>query len=373
LQPKLWSPLSDEYKPPTLLYRNVQLEKMLNYATHPLPSNMFGQGDKGLGKTLTARIFSDEVEARGIGKCYYVKWQRKLTSTLKDLNDNYTLKIRGYTLSTAEICHAIINQTDKNDLCCLIIDEPQNAYSWKDVDRAIFDFYEHFLGQRKFCLIMLSQVRFLTLSQYFAPDTMSRLRLKPILFPSYDAPEIVEIVKQRLQYMLEPNQYDEQALPILAKHVRRIGGDIREALDILEIAVKEANNKLIMEDMISAIEQGKDRWWKTELASLPPHWAFLLYLSALETFERNETMTTQPRVMHQYNRTAKEKGFDPLGRRMVYYAFNKLAEKGYFSQELKGKGRQRITELTLDESDRNHIIRAGKEIEWEFALSQVQT
>jgi len=259
VEPKLWSPLSEDFKPPTLLYRNEQLQELFNLCLHPIPGHVWCQGNKGLGKTLTARVFADEVETRENSKCYFFEWQSSLKRTLETINAKYNFKIPNYTLGASTIARKIIDETSKDDLVCIIIDEPQKAHFMRDVDNTAFQFYQAFLGKRRFSLIFLSQMRYAVARRYFSPDTLSRLQLKPIIFPSYTIPEIVEILKQRLTYMLEPDQYDTHALFTLAKHIRRIGSDIREALDILKVAIEQADDKINVKVMQEAIEWGKNR------------------------------------------------------------------------------------------------------------------
>jgi Cdc6-like AAA superfamily ATPase len=364
MQPKLWAPLSDAYKPPALLFRNIQLQQMLELSAKPLPSNMHLQGDPGLGKTLTTRFFRDEIEASGMGACFHIEVEHKISDTLKNLKARYHFDIPDYTLSAPTITAEILKETDKKKLVCLIVDEPKKAHSLRDVDSMLFSFYQAFLGHRKLSIIMVSQMIHSSLRHHFSRDTLSRLRLKPILFPSYDVPEIVKILKQRLTYMLDESQYDVEGLYALATHIRRIGSDIREALELLRCAVEEADTRITKEVMHNAIEWGKQRWWKSELESLPPHYAYLLYLTATS----NHSEATQLDVMHQYLFDISQFHADPLGRRTIYYAFNKLAQKGYFEKKEDGLGRNRTTCLLMDEGDREHIVQAGKEIDWSLNL-----
>ena len=167
----------------------------------------------------------------------------------------------------------IINNNQDRKLICFIIDEPQKARNMKDVDSFIFSLYQTFLGKAKFCFIFLSQMRYENASRSFAEDTLSRLQLKPMIFTMYDAPQIVSILKQRLDYALKPEAYDTKALYRLANHIRLIGGDMREALDILHQTMKFiSKTKVTIDNINEGIEWGKNRWWKNELSSLPSHY-----------------------------------------------------------------------------------------------------
>lgn len=342
---------------------------MLHLALNPIPQSMWGQGDKGFGKTLTAKCFVDEVQARGVALCFYFDWEHKLTKTLEGVNEKYGLDIPSYTLSASSIARKIIETTSPNQLLVFLIDEPQKAWSIKDVDDTVFRLYQAFLGQRKASFIFLSQLRYRLVEKHFSPDTLSRLQLKPIIFGAYDVPQMVDILKQRLDLMLKPEQYEENALFELSKHIRRIGGDMREALDLLRVGVESAIAKLDLPTMRRAIEWGKKRWWKDELTSLPTHWAFLLFLTAREAIQNNAHGAIQSRIKVTYLREAKNMKFDPLSERSIYYVFTQLIDKGYLQASIHGFGRRRATILQIDDRDKTHIFTVGKELDWESLLA----
>lgn len=364
----MWNPLTEDFKPETLLFRDEQLKEMLSLALHPLPQNQWLQGDRGLGKTLVSRFFMDEVHARNVGKCHYFNWQSKYKKSLEDLNLRSNLGIPSYALSPSAIANKIISETKEDETVFLIIDEPQKAHFFRDVDHAVFEFYQSFLGKRKLVLIFLSQLRYKLLQTHFSPDTLSRLRLKPIMFAPYNVNEMTQIFTQRLNLMLEPDQYQLDALILLGKHIRRIGGDIRESLEILRVAIEQAENVISLPIMERAIEWGKQRWWKKELSSLPPHWAFILYMTAEQCLKYNTTTTQQNHIKYVYLSRCNFLKVNPLGTRTIYHAFMKLAEKGYFETNVEGYGQKRRTKLTLDKDDRDHILTVGKEMEWEIIL-----
>jgi cell division control protein 6 len=219
----------------------------------------------------------------------------------------------------------------------------------------------------KFNIIFLSQMRYLVAAtSIFAPDTLSRLKLKPLMFPPYTADQIIEILKQRLDIMVEPEQYETIALSELARHIKRIGGDMRQALDILKEAVDIANDHLTQNWMNKAITWGKIQWWRNEMLSLPPHWSFILLITAMLSKKSKFGYTTRGKVLTHYLMVAKEKGFEPISARTVYHAFSKLIDKGFFHVETDLAKKEKFV---LDEGDQDRIIEAAKEIEWDGLLA----
>jgi Cdc6-like AAA superfamily ATPase len=370
LTPNLVTPLSDDFKPPRLLFRDKQLQEIFRFATkNSLPENLWIEGEPGLGKTLTCRFFADEVEARSLGKVFYLNCERSIRKVMENLKITYNLPVAKKDVSPSTLAMAILREYQDADLIVFIIDEPEKAYSFKDVDAFVHTLYNTMLGKKDFSIIFASKILYTKARRLFHRDTLSRLQLHPIVFPMYDVPQIVEIVKQRLQYMFGAEEvYDVDALFKLGKHIRRIGSDIREALQILRYAITIADKKITSDVIEQAVEWGKNRWWQEQLQSLPPHWAYLLYLAAHQAYVNNSLVTTQPRVIRQYLNNMRIMKLDPLGRATIYYAFVKLAEKGYFQTKSEGKGLKRITKIVFDEGDRDHIVNVGSQIEWEYEL-----
>lgn len=368
MQPKTWVPLTLDYKPPTLLHRDEQFKEMFNLITHPIPHNVWAQGDAGRGKSLTARFLKDEIEARGIGKCFLFEWESSYVKALQRMNERYNLQIPKYALSPSQIATKIIKLTKEDDLVCIIVDEPQKAHFMKDVDNTVFSLFQTFQGQRRCSFVVLSQIRYALVRKYFAPDTLSRLQLKPILFGHYDVPEIADILEQRLHYALESGQYDYKTLIMLGKHVRRTGSDIREAIEILAYAIENSEEKLTTEVMNVAIEWGKCKWWKKEMLDLPPHYAYIMYIAAQEVTRRNSSVTYLPYIKGLYLQASKKFGFNPLGLRTIYEVFYRLSGRGFFHTEMEGHGRKAQTKIIFDKGDLEHIVKVGKDIEWDTAL-----
>jgi len=351
-------PLQDGYKPPVLLFRDEQLREMFQLTVEAgIPHNLWLQGEQGLGKTLTCQFFADEIEARGLGKAFFLKCERSMRSAMMKLKERHRLNISGKFLSPSTIASAALSQAP-DGLLAFIIDEPENAYSLNDVLHFAHTVYNSLVDESaRFTIIFASRMLFVKAAKILRVD--SRLKAYPISFPPYSEGQIWQILKQRLDIALKEGAYDPEALSILAKHVWRVGSDLREALKIVRRAIEIADEKLTTEVMNESIEYGKNEWWKNQILDMPPHWGLLLYLAAKLSYERNQVRIPQSDVIEEYVRMAGRK----LGRTTTYYILNELARRGFFKQE-QGKGFGNPIWIIFDEDERDRIVKVGGELTW---------
>jgi len=365
MRAKSMIPLTDDFEPPILLYRDEQLQRMLQLTTSGYPENLWLEGDKGLGKTLTCRYFAKELEARGIGKTFFLQCSRSLGKSMEMMRDQYHLNIPKRSLSPSSIATAIAKQHPQFPLITFVIEEPEECRSWNDIRHFVHSLYNALLNQRgrlRFSICFTSRVLFTNAIRELEDRYDSRLQLSPIIFPAYSEEQVVGILKQRLTYALEDSsKYDEDALYIIARHVVRVGGDIREALKILRHSIELADEKLTKDSARAAVEWAKDTWWEKQLYGLPPHLAFILYLAAVEAL-KGDGATTAAKVLSVYEQHLKTGGLS-VGRRTFYYVISKLAEKGFFTQE-REKGFGSPVEIVFHLDDARRIVKAGEKVEW---------
>lgn len=360
MQVKRWAPLTEDWTPPELLVRATELAEMLNNVTPPRPPrHQWIQGERGLGKTLTTRIFLREIEARDFGHAFYMKCEHSLKRTLLNFCSKYMLKVADYEACPSLVVRKLIQKFSPGRVH-LVIDDIDKLYHHKDVDGLVFSMYENLKDSnvsRSFTLV--SRIPFLRINSFLEEDTLSRLQLCPIIFKPYNADEIQQILNQRLKYAIDEDQYEPGAISLLSAIMTRIGADIRKTLEVLRVAVELAGDKLNDIVVNNAWLTEKRRFWKDSLLELPKHQGFLAFIIACLNLKFERVPSRM--VEREYRRLAKQYGFSPYSRRMIYYSVDKLIEKGYVERQ-RGKRFQNL--LTLTEEPRN-IIEAGKEIQWD--------
>lgn len=370
---KTFVPLSDDFKPPKLLHRDKQLRDMLKLIVErDVPENLWLEGGKGLGKTLTCKCFADEVEARGAGKVIFMQCERSMKRAMESVCSCYGLPIPAREASPSSIASAVSKEYRNVGVLVFIIEEPENASSLLNVCSFTHTLYNVLLetcGKSRFSICFTSRLLFSVAEREFEGEKDSRLGLRPIIFNQYDAQQITDILRQRLDLMFEASAdaYDEEALYLIARHVWRVGSDIREALKITRMAVELAENKITREVAEEAIERSKREWWLNQILQLPPHQAFLLYLAAEEACSNAGFTALQANVVDKYIRRTESMGVDRLDRRTVYYMLSDLAKKGFYgTEQIHAFGKP--LKLTFDKRDAERIIEACKNINWDKML-----
>ncbi|RLI68558.1 MAG: hypothetical protein DRP02_12350 [Candidatus Gerdarchaeota archaeon] len=359
-------PLYDDWKPPILLERQQELNEMLTRtALTNFPRNLWIQGTKGQGKTLTAHIFMDEIQARQVGKCFYVQCAPTFKQTLRNFCRKYNLAVPQYSLNTTQVLHSLASakEFEQAKRIILILDDIDKLHHKNLLDGFAFQAYETLSDcHKQFSLIFITRSSFLNRSRYFQEDTQSRLQLFPILFKAYNAFQLEKIIRQRIDLVLSPNQYTQGAIRRLAALMTRIGADMRKTLEILRNAIQIAEKVLDEKAIEQAWLSEKRRFWKEQLMQLPPHQALLLVIiSQLQT--RYDTITTNL-ILNHYHDFCKKFRVDPLSKRMVYFTIDNLENMGYIDRK---RGSRLENYITLTENPKN-ILDASTEINWEELL-----
>jgi len=376
LQCKQITPLSDNFTPNQLLARTEQLNKIFELVIVPYDnSNVWIEGDSGLGKTLTSKFFMQEIENRKCGKTFYVPCDRSLKNAVLDTCHSFGIEIprRGFTASA--VCEELIKKFPDAPRYVFILDEPEKVYkaAISDIANFVHPLYNYMTRNGKnFNIIFISRMTQLKAQTYFEKDTLSRLRLQGIVFPRYTFPQIVSILSQRLSFALDTDQYERIGVNVLARHIYRIGGDIRQALEILRHAIfRVAKDKLTAAVMEQAVEWGKCEWWRSQLTERTPspHWSYIAYIAAqLSQSEDGTYIADQPAVMKAYTESMQKQGMQPLGASSVYYIIEQINRRyGFFKQKLEKNGVS--AKLVFDEHDRDHILHVGNEINWNEAFA----
>ena len=379
LQVKQLTPLCEEFIPNQIIARTEQLNEIFKLTIIPYTnSNLWIEGDQGLGKTLIVRdFFAKEVENRTLGKIFYIYCEASFRSALADMCRAMNLHIPYRQIGAGSIAYEVLKTYPECPRYIFVIDEPEKIYksAVKDIADFVHALYNHLLvAQKPFNILFISRENKNKASRTFSADTLSRLKLQGVIFPCYTSPQITEILKQRLDISLEPDQYQDHAIIALSNHIYKIGGDIRQALEIIRHAVDTSENCITLQKMEEAIEWGKIKWWRSQIIDrMPsPHWSLITRIAAVvaqNSIDDGVYIANQPDVLKMYTKTVRTLALPALSPSSVYYVIKKIGERyGYYKQDLEGRGAS-MHLIFEDKNDRNHIIRATDDVDWEEQLS----
>jgi Cdc6-like AAA superfamily ATPase len=365
-----------EFIPTTLVARDKQLKEIENIVVNTAYSseNIWISGGPGLGKTLTVRFFAKHVMEERHEPAFYMACEKSMRNSIDKVRHQYHLPMTQRELSGTGFGAAIIKRYP-NLKYYFIIDEPDKVYAKVDITGFVHSLWNYLIEENaKFSFIFVSKLDVSKAASLFqAKDTMSRLQLKPIIFPVYDAKEIVAILRQRLDLVIDNYKYDLAALFQLAHHIRRTTGDMRQALEILREAIRISQNQMISSQVIGeAVEWGKRTWWTRRLRSIPPHWAIIVYLAAKKCKENKTLVIDEPDVIKLYNEAMADLQIEPVSPSTVYFIIKQVSGASrdiepFFEHKLEKWGCH--AQVHFEESERDHIVSVGETLDWKDLLA----
>lgn len=367
-----------EFVPSTLVARENQLEELrkLVVASTFSNENAWVCGGPGLGKTLTVKFLANEIDQKRLGKSFYMLCEKSIRNAINRVRVRYHLPTPKRDISASSLAQAML-KAYPDQRYYIIIDEPDKAYAKRDITNFVHCLWNVLIDENaQFSFIFVSKYDLTRTATIFgdnAADTISRLQLKPIIFPVYSAPEIVTILRQRLDLIMKPYQYDVAALYILAHHIHKVGGDMRQALEIMREAARIAGNQPITVSIVEqAVEWGKKTWWMRRLRSIGPHWALIVFLAASQCKADDSLSIDETVVIKLYFQAAAQYKVEPLGPSTVYWIIKQLSGsrsdgEPFFELKLEKWGLP--AQVIFERGERDRIVSVGKTFDWEDLLT----
>jgi Cdc6-like AAA superfamily ATPase len=365
-------PLSENWVPNELLIRNKELQVLNeNFAT-TIPQNFWIYGDKGLGKSLTVKIFSQMNPSVFVLNC--------TSQSLKD-------SVRQFCLTHGLIPKAIespltqlmkVITANKPSKVAIFFDDVDKLgrYLKRDFAPYLHDLYDRLMEENiPFTINVVTTIDYEKSDSILSEPAQSRLKFKPLKFNRYTKEEIITLLKQRLRYIQTTLPIQEDAIQLIAEKVSRIGGDFRKALEITRNAVKLG--ELTTETVEKAWSTEKTTFWKYQITDLSYHMALLLGCIVEETVKIHKSRDIEPpyfpvswdAVKIRYRRKASEFKVEPQTDKMLYYWLEQLWLRKWIDKFILSKRHEwnytktRGLYIRLLEKTSN-LIPALEEIDW---------
>lgn len=355
------SALTQSFIPLDLPHRKIEIEKIKeNVIPKVFGSNLYLQGSRGCGKTVTVKYVLQEFKATypDAGVFYFDLTNIK---SVKELLFKELFYLPKYRREIPEL----LNRCPQKAV--VVYDDISKVYSQADLDRLILSFYS-LTEQKGFEItqILISNLPF-HLYEKKAQNTdihesmLSRMQFHPIVFSRYMADQISDIIRGRLFIALD-GLVDEGFINYISAKTYRLGSDMRLAMDVVLNAIQIALEKdQPLTDQLAqrAWQLEKTQYWKDDLLALPPHQLLLLKCA----YESDNPTTTK--VIDAYNRTCNRIDVKPLSPRQLRRHIAELAQKGFIEKEerfMPSKGSKVYIELGAPPED---VKRALREIDLE--------
>ena len=283
-------PLSEAWMPPKLLVRDQQLEDLIKNTRCDYPYNFWIFGGRGLGKSLTVRIFKQVMDSEFSGEDVKVFIHSLTSRSVKEEAQRFCLSL-GYRKPASELeADAIIKalrMAGVHDRVCIIFDDIDVM---SRVMRGYFSYfikalYDGLLNEGlAFSIHLISTMNPIQAESRILETTWSRLQPQPLVFPPYSRDEITLLLRQRLEF-IDGLEWDEAALGMVAEEVAGLGGDFRQALRIAREVIAK-HGKLTVDVVVDELISFRAQVWADLIRILPYKTALLLRAIVEETERR---------------------------------------------------------------------------------------
>ena len=331
------------------------------------PSNVFIYGKTGTGKTAVAKFVGNQLLKKGneLSKrvnfiyinCEIVDTQYRLLQNIANhFIDEWSERIPFTGWPTDEVYSKLRSMIDSNGgVTVIILDEVDKLKG----DEALYNLSRINSDLTKARVSIVGISNDLKFTEFLDPRVKSSLGEENMIFPPYDAGELQDILKQRIEMGLKPGSIAEDVIPLCSALAAQEHGDARRALDLLRMSaeIAERSGSLKITKKFVKLAQNKieiDRI--IEVVRTLPTQSKLILLSILLQEKHNKRsgatgIITTGEVYEIYKELCKKTRTDFLTQRRVADLISELDMLGIITARVISKGRYgRTREIKMSSS-----------------------
>lgn len=361
--------LLSSYVPQEVLYREEQIQEVANILAPALrteqPSNLLVYGKTGTGKTLSIKYVLQSMkkiakENKIPLKCIYLNCKLKRVADteyrlIAQLIKDFGREVPTTGLPTDEIYNIFYSLVDKEKLIILLVLDEIDQLTKKIGDEILYNLtrINSELKNAKICLIGISNN--LIFSENLDPRVKSSLSEEELIFPSYNALQIQDILRKRAEKAFRPEVLKPGVIEKCAAFAAREHGDARRAIDLLrvagELAERSAANIVEIKHLDDA--EGKIESDKiiNAVVSQPKQFQAVLYSILLLAPQKKTIFTGE--IYEVYQTLCKKIKFNVLTQRRVSDILAEFDMLGIINAKIISKGRYgrtREVSISLDDN-----------------------
>jgi cell division control protein 6 len=375
------------YMPEIMPHREKEISDLASVLVPALrgetPSNVFIYGKTGTGKTAVAKFVGKELLKKGeeTGKkvrfiymnCEVVDTQYRLLQNIANhfINElseqsEHVQHIPFTGWPTDEVYAKLRSMIDKEPgVTVIVLDEVDKLKG----DEALYNLsrMNSDLKNAKVSVIGLSND--LKFTEFLDPRVKSSLGEENMIFSPYDAGQLQDILKYRVDRALKPDTINDDVVPLCAALAAQEHGDARRALDLLRVSAElaERSNMTKITSRHVRLAQNKieiDRI--TEVTRTLPNQSKLILLSILLIEKQNkkagvtQVMTTGE-VFEVYKDLCKKARYDCLTQRRITDLISELDMLGIITARVISQGRYGRTREIRIPSSSTHLLQVLQE------------
>ena len=295
------------YMPEILPHREKEITSLASVLVPALrqetPSNVFIYGKTGTGKTAVTKFVGKELlkKGRSTGKkvnfiyinCEVVDTQYRLLQNIANhFIDEWSERVPFTGWPTDEVYAKLKQMIEmEGGVIVIILDEVDKLKG----DEALYNLsrINSDLKNAKVSIVGISND--LKFTEFLDPRVKSSLGEESMIFPPYDAGQLQDILKQRIEIALKDEVIESDVIPLCSALAAQEHGDARRALELIrvagEIAEREGDKKIQLKHIDlanSKIERDKI----LDVIESEPKQFQLALLSMMNLLEKNDKVFT---------------------------------------------------------------------------------
>jgi len=371
------------FMPEILPHREKEINNLASVLVPALrdetPSNVFIYGKTGTGKTAVTKFVGKELLRKGDEtrkkvnfiyiNCEVVDTQYRLLQNIANhFIDEWSERIPFTGWPTDEVFAKLKNMIEKQGgVTVIILDEVDKLKG----DEALYNLsrINSDLGNSRVSIIGISND--LKYTEFLDPRVKSSLGEENMIFPPYDAGELQDILKQRIEIALKPNCIDEDVIPLCSALAAQEHGDARRALDLLRMSAElaeRAKSPRITKKHVRLAQNKIEIDRIIEVVRTLPTQSKLILLAILLQEQHNKKIGTKctittGEVYEIYKELSKKTRTDKLTQRRVADLISELDMLGIITARVISKGRYGRTRDIKISSSTEDILKILQEDE----------
>jgi len=345
--------------PDILPHREKEINNLANVLVPALrnetPSNVFIYGKTGTGKTAVTKFVGRELLEKGkqINKkvnfiyinCEVVDTHyRVLQNIANHFINEWSERIPFTGWPTDEVYSKLKMMIEKEGgVTVIILDEVDKLKG----DEALYNLSRINTDLKEARVSIVGLSNDLKYTEFLDPRVKSSLGEESMIFPPYDASELQDILRQRVEIAFKSNSIDNEVIPLCSALAAQEHGDARRALDLLRMSAElaERNKSSRITKKHVSLAQNKieiDRIMEV-IRTLPTQSKLILLAILLQEQHNKKTgatgAITTGEVYNIYKNLSKKARTDTISQRRVADLISELDMLGIITARVISKGR----------------------------------
>ncbi len=376
--------LLSTYVPDEIFYREEQIQEIANILAPALriekPSNLFIYGKTGTGKTISVRQILTYMEKIALEnkialKTAYINCKLKRVADteyrlIAQLIKEFGQEVPPTGLPTDEVYNTFYQLLDQKKQVVLLVLDEIDQLTKKIGDEILYNLtrINTELKNSQLCLIGISNN--LVFAENLDPRVKSSLSEEEIIFPSYNALQIQEILRSRANQAFKEGTVQAGVIEKCAAYAAREHGDARRAIDLLRIAGEVAERSGAQTVGIEHLDEAEKKVESDKVINAvinqPRQFQSVLYAILLITPQKKNFFTGE--IYDVYKNLCKQTKLNILTQRRVSDILAEFDMLGIINTKIISKGRYGRTRDICLSVDENIIIKLKTVLEKSLQL-----